>query len=429
MHMQHPVIVIPGITATDLIDDYPLKADEIWTMVFNRDYERIAMHPDDLRYEAIEPSHIIAGRLFAVYTDLIRALRYELSPRADQPTPVFAFPYDWRLDVRTAAARLGDFVDEVLARTRLLKHYSRADGLKVDLVGHSMGGLVITEYLARHRRRAPVGKVVTIGTPFRGSVEAIVKIATGMSLLTGPEPKEREREAARVTPSLYQLFPSYGGATVDLAGSDVDMFDPANMQGSIVDSLAEFVRLYSVSTRSSERRDKAAAILGQMLKDAREHRLNVERFRISDAGIRQDDWLAIVGVGEKTRVELTVDKSGGRPRFVINERQFVNELTGRSPSSVRTGDGTVPLPGAIPPFLPGTRLVCVMDQDLQFMELRDRLLAELGGFHGLMPRVNLVQRLVTRHLRPAYGGDVWGRRLPGARSWNPPISGLKEIMY
>ena len=77
MRFQNPVIVIPGITATDLVDDYPLKADEIWTMVFNKEYERVALHPDDLRYEAIEPAHVIAGRMFPVYDDLIRALAAE----------------------------------------------------------------------------------------------------------------------------------------------------------------------------------------------------------------------------------------------------------------------------------------------------------------------------------------------------------------
>ena len=41
MRAQNPVIVIPGITATSLVDDYPPKADEIWTMVFNKEYDRV----------------------------------------------------------------------------------------------------------------------------------------------------------------------------------------------------------------------------------------------------------------------------------------------------------------------------------------------------------------------------------------------------
>lgn len=426
MAIQNPVIVIPGITATDLVDDYPLKADEIWTMVFNKEYDRVALHPDDLRYEAVEPAHVVAGQVFPIYSDLIRALRHELSARADQPTPVFAFPYDWRMDIRATARKLGSFVDEVIARTKLLKHYARAEDLKVDLVGHSMGGLVITEYLSQRRRRSAVEKVATIGTPFLGSIEAIVKVTTGMSLITGPEPKEREREAARVTPSLYQLFPSYAGATTDIDGAHINMFDANNMQDSIVDSLAEFVRLYSVSTRSSQRRERALAILKEMLANAKRHRRNVERFRLSDAGIRRHNWLAVIGIGERTRVEMTVNRTVDGARFVIDETQFVNEISKTSDEVARTGDGTVPLAAAIPPFLPATQPVCVKDSDLEFLELHDRIMVGLGGLHGLLPGINLVQRLVTKHLNPRYQGRVWGRRLPGVRSWNPPIRDLRE---
>jgi hypothetical protein len=333
------------------------------------------------------------------------------------------------MDVRVTAGKLGAFVDEVIARTCLLKHYARAEDLKVDLVAHSMGGLVACEYLSRFGRRSEVDKVVTIGTPFLGSIEAIVKVATGMSLITGPEPREREREAARVTPALYQLFPSYPGAIIDSAGNDVDIFQCENIQSSILASLTEFVRMYSVSTRSVDRQSRAAEILEEMLANAKHHRRNVEQFRTSAAGLRQDDWLAIIGVCEKTRIQLTIDRDSNGPRFLIDEDQFVNELSRRMQKSVRTRDGTVPLAGAIPPFLPATRLVCVSDNDLEFLELRDRLLAGLGGFHGLLPRVNLVQRLVTSHLNPALRGRVWGRRLPGAKRWNPPIGGLEERTY
>lgn len=429
MKFQNPVIVIPGITGTSLVDRYPLREDEIWSMVWNREYERAAMHPDDLRYEAIEPAHIIEGELIPVYDDLINALRFELSPRADRPTPVFAFPYDWRVGIDRAAVALRDFVGEVIARTRLLRHYADAGRIEVDLVGHSMGGLVICEYLARYGRDAQAGRVATVGTPFLGAIEPVVKIATGMSLLTGSEPREREREAARLTPSVYQLFPSYAGAVVDMDGQDVDIYDPENMQSSILDSLTEFVRLYSVDTRAAERRERAASILADLLDGARRHREVVRNFRVGASATRQKDWLVIVGVGQKTRVQMTVDRDRRGPRFVIDQHQFVNELDATRSSPWRTGDGTVPLPGALPPFLPATRLVCVTEEDLDFFELRDRLLVEIGGFHGLLPRINLVQRLVTKHLMPAYRGSVWGRRVPGARSWQPPIDGLKERVY
>lgn len=427
--MQNPVIVVPGITATSLVDDYPLQTEELWTMVLRKEYARTALHPDDLRFEAIEPAHVIPRQVFPIYDDLIKALRYELSSRADKPTPVFAYPYDWRMDIASTAGRLGAFVDEVLARTRLLHHYEDADDLKVDLVGHSMGGLLICEYLSQFGKRSKVGKIVTIGTPWSGSIEAIVKMTTGMGVLTGSEPKEREREAARVTPAVYQLLPSFHDAVVDDAGVEVDIFDPGNMQRSTIKSLTEFVRLYSVGTRSKDRESKAKEILASMLGAAREHRKTIDNFNVASAGIKQSDWLAIAGAGQKTRIHMVVRQKKGRPRFVIEEDQFVNELGGANTASLRTGDGTVPMSSAIPPFLRRSALVCVTEDDLGLFELRDRFLVEVGGFHGLLPRVNLIQRLVARHLQPKYAGTVWGRRLPGSASWHPPVSGLTERSY
>jgi hypothetical protein len=45
-----PVIVVPGITATQLRDEYILPPDIVWSAVMNKEYERIALHPDNIRF-------------------------------------------------------------------------------------------------------------------------------------------------------------------------------------------------------------------------------------------------------------------------------------------------------------------------------------------------------------------------------------------
>ena len=45
MALPHPVIVVPGITATYLHDEYPLPPEDIWEVI-KQDYERIVLHPD-----------------------------------------------------------------------------------------------------------------------------------------------------------------------------------------------------------------------------------------------------------------------------------------------------------------------------------------------------------------------------------------------
>lgn len=425
---QPPVIVIPGITGTTLHDDYPIPSEAVWTMVLAKEYERVSLHPDDPRYEAREPARIRPGRLFGtVYDDLILALRHDLSPRDDRRTPVFPFPYDWRQPIESIADQLADFVSEVIDRTALLRHYGgypeTPGGPRVDLVGHSMGGLVMVDYLARHGARR-VRKAVTLGTPYEGSLEAVVKLTTGLGSLTDGPPAEREREAARSTPAIYHLLPSFRGAVERTQAEIVtNLFRVEAWQPSVLESLSEYVRLHSVGAGNARRqRTRATELLGEFLRTARRHRQRIRRVALADLRMKPEDWLVLVGVDAETRVAIGSDRQRGRVRFRLDEADVRNEY----PDSRATGDGTVPLAGAIPRFLPEETLVALRPDDFGRFELRDRGLLRFAGFHALLPNLNLAQRLVLRHLRPQFSGEVWARALPvlPREAWRPPIPHL-----
>ena len=73
---------------------------------------------------------------------------------------------------KSTATELDGIIEEVIARTKLLRHYDGYNKVeKVDLVGHSMGGLLICEYLGRFGTKKRIGKVATLGTPFLGSID------------------------------------------------------------------------------------------------------------------------------------------------------------------------------------------------------------------------------------------------------------------
>ena len=401
MPIQPPVIVVPGITATSLEDAYPIVPEEVWSAVIHKEYERIALHPDDIRYEAIEPARIQPRALFGVvYEDLILALRHDLSKKADKPTPVFGFPYDWRQDCARSADQLGRFIDEVLARTRLVPHYRGQAVDRVDLVGHSMGGVIIADYLSRGGKSSRVRRVATLGTPFRGAIDAILKLTTGMGTLTGDKPRDRERETARMTPALYQLLPTYMGAVLPDEGLSGDLFKVDTWQPSIVRTMAEYIKLIKAEA-------DATAVFKKHLKAAQDLRSRTEGLSLTGKLPEgKDGWLAVVGLGSPTQVEIRIERWKGDPWFtMIDSRNEEN--------SPKTGDGTVPFLGACPNFLERERLVGVTPDDFSFWELKDQALAKLSGFHGVLPTVNVVQRIVLRHLRDDYSGDVWGRRVPG----------------
>ena len=377
-----PVIVIPGITASDLHDEYELPPEAVWSTVLKRRYERVTLHPEDQRYELHEPARVAPrGPFPLIYEDLIEELRDGLSEDQPGPVPVFPFGYDWRMPLDRTEEQLAAFVED---------------------------------------------RVVTLGTPFQGSYEAILKVATGTSELGDDSGKTRERRMARMTPALYHLLPESVGLVSANGNIAVNFFDPDAWQPNVAQMIERQVDGWEVS---------GAQLFETMLNEARAHRERISGLALSEdrppppETVARDDWLAIAGVDSKTRVGLRVVRGeGDAPRFDLRSAERRNDWDSDVEGKRRsTGDGTVPLAGAIPPFLDESRLVCVTPGDFGYWEIRDRSLAAVAGFHGLLPKMNMLHRLILRFLldRGDPYGSTWGRRVPGATGWDPPLA-LRE---
>jgi hypothetical protein len=273
-----------------------------------------------------------------------------------------------------------------------------------------MGGLIIAKYLKKRQDRklkSRVRRVVTLGTPFRGSVDAILKMTTGMGTLTGADPRDRERETARTIPALYQLLPSYTRSSDRGATTQTDIFKVANWQPSILATLKEFIRLRGAMADETR-------LLAAMLKLASDFIEDVNKLdpaKVLPEG--KDGWLPIVGIGEKTQVRFSIERERDNvPRFQFPDMDN---------DAAFTGDGTVPFPGACPDFLERERLVCVSKKDLSIWEIRDRVLVEMATLHAFLPKVNGVQKMTIRFLRDDFGrGGYEARMAPGAKATNWP---------
>jgi pimeloyl-ACP methyl ester carboxylesterase len=430
--IQNPVIVVPGITGTSLRDEYPVAPDSVWSQVLNKAYDRIALHPDDIRYELMQPSMVRADSAFPlIYSELVEELRHNLTDEGDKPVPVFVFAYDWRQPLAVSELKLEAFVSEVIDRTKLLRYYFKTDWYEspeIDLVGHSMGGMLIAGYLERLKKKARVGKVATIATPFRGSCESVIKILTGTAMLGPLQPASREREAARLTPALYHLTPSYSDAIHDLTtGADVDGFEVTAWQTGVVETLSDYIRINGVDPGKSvgARTDEAITLLESMLDAARAYHDRLEALDLAKTDLDKRDWLAIVGVDSKTRVQLPVTGKPGSYQYLLKSELLVNDWPSHLTS---TGDGTVPFAGAECAFLERNRMVCLSPDDLGPFELADKALLAVAGWHADLPNVDLVHRLIVRHLKGEPGDERVGGRIPPGVTpdeWDPPIKNLR----
>ena len=179
---KKPIIFIPGIAGSELfkIDESLVSPEEKAIGMIYGDKERSAnriwvpigydatkanddlnlysnenlygLQQGDLRKVNVFERH--AGPV-AMYSSLLGTIMKNFPDR-----PVYLFSYDWRKSNIDSAEKLAAFIDSI------------TDGgkVKVDLIAHSMGGIVSSHYLREHDDR--VDKYLSFGSPYEGAPSA-----------------------------------------------------------------------------------------------------------------------------------------------------------------------------------------------------------------------------------------------------------------
>lgn len=133
---------------------------------------------------------------------------------------VFTFEYDWRLDARESAAKLGDLVDSVLRRS---------GASKVDIVTHSAGAIVALAYVKLGDGGSKVDHLVLVSPTRRGVIDAF-------RVLVRPERFLRRVFTADMVatwPFVAELLPEDGRflAAEDGRSIDRDLWSPEGWRG------------------------------------------------------------------------------------------------------------------------------------------------------------------------------------------------------
>jgi hypothetical protein len=118
----------------------------------------------------------------------------------------FAFPYDWRLDNRIAAKELAEAAPKWLSSWRKKSGNNTA---RLIFLTHSMGGLIARYYLECLGGWEQTRFLVSFGTPYRGSLNALNKLVNGMKIRAGATDLADLSGFVRSLTSIYQLLPTY----------------------------------------------------------------------------------------------------------------------------------------------------------------------------------------------------------------------------
>jgi len=245
--IDHLIVIVPGIMGSRLVD---ADGNEIWgtgagTIIksivrLGRNFDRLRL-PDGIGDNDPEdgisaPSmldlpHMLA-KLFGAdgYGRLVDWLGSRFVIQSGVAGNLVTFPYDWRLSNRLNAARLEQRVVPALEAWR---QTSKKPDAKILFITHSMGGLVARWFIEKRGGRELTHRLITLGTPYRGSIEALTRLSNGFSPKLGPF-EIKLSEIVRSLPSAYQLLPTYkcidtGKGMEPIAGRDVANLETARV--------------------------------------------------------------------------------------------------------------------------------------------------------------------------------------------------------
>lgn len=226
------MIYLPGIMGSELVAPdgtvlWGMKPRLLARQALFRDVLARLAHPrDDDAVRATRPLQFPVAVPLLSGVEPYRDLERKLATTVLRPQALRAFAYDWRRSIADSAAALA-----VVAREHLREWRAAFAALPGDerrgrpapmltLVGHSMGGLVASYFatVLLDEGGADVRRVVTLGTPFAGSVKATRILATGDYLPLGLL-NDSLRDATRTMPGVYELVARF--PCVDL-GDDAD---------------------------------------------------------------------------------------------------------------------------------------------------------------------------------------------------------------
>jgi pimeloyl-ACP methyl ester carboxylesterase len=271
---RNPIIVIPGILGSKLVDATAKRV--VWGEFGGSGIDPATGDGARLLALPIEPGRsleelvdkvkvngtldILNVRVFGVpfqiaaYRDILVALGFggyrdststvvNLN-KGDQYDNCFQFAYDWRRDNVETAAQLHEFILEKKAyveEQRRQRYGDQAEPVRFDIVAHSMGSLMARYYLQYGNVPLPedgslpeltwagakhVDRLVMVAPPNAGSLQAVEYLTQGVQFSRFFS--RYEPAVLGTMPSIYQLLPRTRHRPV-VTGSqktNVDLYDP-----------------------------------------------------------------------------------------------------------------------------------------------------------------------------------------------------------
>jgi len=225
--VKTPVLLVPGIISTELKKDDDLLWLDLSQIFTDRDdsfLDVLAMNSDGIPTDL----SVVAGNIIKKLDlpapvndyDIWEGLISELEANGyKEGVDLFFLPYDWRLDLKYSSKEFTKKLNEIRTKT---------GASKIDVVAHSMGGLVVKRHILDNADHG-INKLVFIGTPHLGAPKALKALMFGEAFTLPGLSNKKMKELSQNMFSNYELLPSAEYFAKN-GGYFVDATDRSNLQ-------------------------------------------------------------------------------------------------------------------------------------------------------------------------------------------------------
>eukprot|EP01025_Chloroclados_australasicus_P014055 TRINITY_DN16576_c1_g5_i1.p1 TRINITY_DN16576_c1_g5~~TRINITY_DN16576_c1_g5_i1.p1 ORF type:complete len:478 (-),score=40.81 TRINITY_DN16576_c1_g5_i1:325-1758(-) len=232
---QRPLLLLPGICGSILnvtLKGNPKETERVWVRFedadsqfqklwgkFNSTTNKVELFDDSL--EVTIPQKDGDGGLYAIdeldplwlgftpsllYYYHVMIDRLQNEHNFEPGSTLFGFGYDYRQSNRSHAEKLSDLIRSIQQQN---------EGKKIDLISHSMGGLVVLSLLAQYPDifKNCIENWISIASPFGGAPGFVMNtLVNGASFVTGWEAyffvqRETFLQMCIECPSVYEMLP------------------------------------------------------------------------------------------------------------------------------------------------------------------------------------------------------------------------------
>jgi len=190
----YPIIFLPGVGGSTLYDN----SFQLWPAPIG-DTTKMFLDSNGLPRSSLTAKGIFDFGPSA--TNFYGSLMDKLDQTEDYSIDknLISYPYDWRLPLENHIKDLDKKVNQMRAE-------NHSD--KVILIAHSMGGVIAKAY-AQELGKDKVEMVITIGTPYFGSVKPFYALADGYDFGNPAFSYSFMKKMAQNTPGVYHLVAPY----------------------------------------------------------------------------------------------------------------------------------------------------------------------------------------------------------------------------